>query len=167
MEPIELVRGMRVESIRVGAQTMKEMDPSRPGVIRLGSTICHYNVTVVFPNGVKKNVTTAWGELGKRVARAAGLRLVGKTAQAAALEANTKVYDAVEAFRQSAGCANLEAKALEARARKLRRKREREAMNQRARDIDQIRHCLRRTFVTQEQLLDIWREVQVSEVMDS
>jgi hypothetical protein len=167
MTPLELVQGVRVESIRVGAQTMKEVDPSRPGVRRRGSTVCHYNVTVVFPNGLKKNVSTAWDRLGRRVARAAGLRLSGKAAMAAALEANTKIFAAVEAFRQSEECARLEKKAMDAEARKVRRKEERAAMDERRRDVNQILHCLRRTFLTQEELLEIWRAAQVSEVMES
>jgi len=167
MEPIELVRGIRVESVRVGAQTMKEVDPSRPGSLRRGSTICHYNVTVVYPNGLRKNLSTAWDGLGRKVARAVGLRLQGKAALDAALEANRIVFAAVEAFRQSPACADLEGKALAAERRKLQRHDEREAEAQRRRDVNEIKRCLRRTFLTEEQVLDLWREAQVSEVMES
>lgn len=133
-----------------------------------------YRVTVVLPDGGEVKFLASSATAWRRVVKKARLRLVSSVAKLEAAGLRMRIEEAVRAAKADPAGALLDSKIMarsEARRRKNLEKeaadRRVEAADRRVEQLETIRKLMTATRISKEEVLDLWEESVLADVMGS
>lgn len=164
MSPLELVQGAVVRSVVRRAGSEYRADPGQ----KFGRVpTIDYRVTVVLPDGGEVKFLASSATAWRRVVKKARLRLVSSVAKLEAAGLRMRIGEAVRAAKADPAGALLDSKIMARSEARRRKNLEKEAADRRVEQLETIRKLMTATRISKEEVLDLWEESVLADVMGS